>query len=298
MRLELGNKLSYNESTSGILTVYSSEKDFIKGQQDAKFMSQFGCNRIIKNAQETLEIAPSLLNASQKIYGSDYSPEDESGDAHLFCIELFNVCKSMGVKFIFNHEVFNLNSYEDEFIDDISVAPIINGQKDLKNAFLIKAQLFVVAAASYSKNLLNIIGYNLPIYPVKGYSATLNILDNSLVSDVSITDSSHKMVFTKIGDKLRIAGTAEFNGFNYEHNEARSNALINRAKQLYHPNALDFNSPVFWNGLRPTTPSSFPIMRSYHQNVFVNAGHGTLGFTMAAGSGKIMANNIKSYFSP
>mgnify|MGYP006202893103 CR=1 FL=1 len=92
---------------------------------------------------------------------------------------------------------------------------IINGQKDLKNAFLIKAQLFVVAAASYSKNLLNIIGYNLPIYPVKGYSATLNILDNSLVSDVSITDSSHKMVFTKIGDKLRIAGTAEFNGFNY-----------------------------------------------------------------------------------
>lgn len=298
MRKELGDKLSYNHLTKGILTVYSSSEDFIKGQQDAHFMSQFGCNRIIKNQDEVYAMAPFLKNSQQTIYGADFSPEDESGDARLYCEELTNVCLNMGVKFLFNHEVTTLvPHHEDEFLEAVGVSPVnSDGSLIPHSEFMLNAQAFVLCTASHSTKFASMLGSYLPIYPVKGYSASFNIKDQSLVNDFSMTDSSKKMVFTKIGNQLRVAGTAEFNGFNMDDNPARSQALVERTKQFYDDNAIDFNSPTFWHGLRPTTPNSIPYLRRLWHNVFVNAGHGTLGFTLAAGSGKLLSNQLKEHF--
>lgn len=299
MREELGNKFNYNHSTSGILTIYTSEKDFQDGKNAAQFMSQFGCNRIIKSAQETLELAPQLKYSSNQIYGSDFSPEDESGDAYLYCSELEKICREMGVQFIYGQEAIQFQFYDDGHIDEVYIHPTIknNEQYNSDKITYLKAHAFILATASYTSKLTHNLGINVPIYPVKGYSATIDIKDDSLISDISITDTSHKMVFTKIKDKLRIAGTAEFNGFNYELNNIRCEALVNRAKELFHKDSVDFENPTFWTGLRPTTPSSCPIIKGTHyDNLFINAGHGTLGFTMAPGSGKLMHQIIRKYF--
>lgn len=295
LRRDLGSQLSYNQKTNGILTVYSSIDDFNKGQQDAQFMSKFGCHRIIKSAEQVYQMAPYLKNSHQQIFGADYSPEDETGDAKLFCDQLTQVCKNMGVQFLFQHEVTALSPYDDDdYIEAVIVHPLdLNGQRIHNESFSINANSFVICAASESNKFASALGSYLPIYPVKGYSATLLIKDQSLVSDFSITDSAKKMVFTKLGDKLRIAGTAEFNGYNYDENKFRSLMLVNRAKDFFSEDAIDFSSPVFWNGLRPTTPNSIPIIKQIWQNVFVNSGHGTLGFTLAPGSGKIITSKVK-----
>lgn len=297
LRRDLGEQLSYNQKTNGILTVYSSLNDFNKGQLDANFMSQFGCHRIIKSSEQVYEMAPYLKNSKQQIFGADFSPEDETGDAKLFCDQLTHVCKNMGVQFLFQHEVTALAPYDDDdYIESAIINPLdLNGQRIKDASFSMTANSFVICAASETNRFASALGYYLPIYPVKGYSATLPINQQSLIPDFSITDSSKKMVFTKLGDKLRIAGTAEFNGHNYDENKYRSLMLINRAKDFFSDEAVDFSSPIFWNGLRPTTPNSIPIIKKIWQNVFVNSGHGTLGFTLAPGSGKIITSKIKEF---
>lgn len=300
MREELGDNLQYNQLTSGILTIYTSEKDFQSGKSAAKFMNQFGCDRIIKTQQETLELLPQLEHAKPTIFGSDFSPEDETGDANLYCKQLAKICLDMGVQFMYGYEALQFYFSDDEHLQGVYVHPTLkDGETNYsKDVFHIEGHAFVLATASLTYKLGIPIGVNPCVYPVKGYSATLDIKDNSLVSDISITDSSHKMVFTKLNNKLRIAGTAEFNGFNYDLNTTRCNALINRAKELFHPNSLDFDNPFFWTGLRPTTPSSVPIIKkTSYENLFLNIGHGTLGFTMAPGSGRILTQTIKKYLN-
>lgn len=298
MRRDLGDKLFYNHQTNGILTVYSSAEDFAKGQQDASFMSQFGCHRIVKSPEQVFEMAPFLKFSQQKIFGADFSPEDETGDAKLFCDSLTQICKDMGVYFLFSHEVTSILPHDgDDFIESVVVTPLdAHSHKINESSFALDAHAFVVCAANHTPAFASMLGSYLPIYPVKGYSATFDIKDQSLVNDFSMTDSSKKMVFTKLGDKLRVAGTAEFNGYNTDDNPARSFSLVSRAQQFYSSDAIDFSSAFFWHGLRPTTPNSIPVIKIIWQNVILNAGHGTLGFTLAPGSGKIAASKVKQIF--
>lgn len=299
LRDDLGDRLQYNYNTSGIATIYTSTKDFEMGKQSAQFMSQFGCHRIIKNKEETIELLPDL-NEQLIIHGSDYSPEDETGDALLYCSELEKVCLDMGVKFIYDHEALQFYFADDENIREVYIHPTLKENETFSNdkVIFLDAHAFVLATATSTFKLGDPIGVKPLIYPVKGYSATIDILDHSLITDVSITDSENKMVFTKLGNKLRIAGTAEFNGYDLSLNPVRCNALVNRAKQLFKPGALDYDSTVFWTGLRPTTPSSVPVIKkTSYENLFLNVGHGTLGFTMAAGSGRILTQIIKKYFN-
>ncbi|HET7773284.1 MAG TPA: FAD-dependent oxidoreductase, partial [Burkholderiaceae bacterium] len=152
------------------------------------------------------------------------------------------------------------------------------------------ADAYVAALGSFTPFILDTVGVSVPIYPTKGYSATFRITDSSKAPWVSVADSNFKMVFTRIGDRLRIAGTAELNGWNRELNPARCEALRRRTRELF-PEACDYEAPQYWTGLRPSTPSNIPLIgRTGLDNLYINAGHGTLGWTMGCGSGKAMAD--------
>jgi D-amino-acid dehydrogenase len=295
------HNLQYEQQTKGILTFYTSEKSFQDGIKSAKFMSKFGCERFIKSKEETFEIEPTLKNSQINIFGSDYTPDDESGDAKIFTEKLKDICIQMGVEFLFGEEIIDVNYQSDKiysvFVTDKKnvISSLKNNDKikiisSIKNE--IKGDIFVNCLGSYSTLFAKKLGINLPIYPAKGYSATIPIIKPELINTVSLTDMDMKIVLTRIGNFLRIAGTVEFNGYNLEMNFNRCLVLTNRTKILY-PEGLDFNNVIYWTGLRPATPGMKPIIRQEKiKNLFTNSGHGTLGWTMAAGSGKMISSLI------
>jgi D-amino-acid dehydrogenase len=154
------------------------------------------------------------------------------------------------------------------------------------------ADAYVVALGSYSPLLTRPIGLDLPIYPAKGYSATVDIVDESKAPTVSITDDEWKMVFTRLGRRMRIAGTAELSGYSTDLNPVRCQALTRRAMEVF-PGSAEFGKATFWTGLRPSTPSNVPLIGPTKiPNLYLNTGHGTLGWTMACGSGRALADII------
>ena len=154
------------------------------------------------------------------------------------------------------------------------------------------ADSYVCAMGSYSYLMLKPIGITIPVYPAKGYSATLSTEGFEGAPMVSLTDEAMKIVFSRIGNRLRIAGTAELDGYSTHLSLVRTEALVRRARELF-PNAADYDHPVYWTGLRPATPSNCPLLgRTRIANLFLNTGHGTLGWTEGCGSGRALADLI------
>ena len=293
--------LEYNQLTKGILTFYSSEKSFQASKEASLFIQKYGCDRQIKSIEETYAIEPVLKNCSFPIYGSDFTAEDESGDAKLFTQNMKKECIRLGVEFIFNQEIVHIESSKNkiQYVETVPAQEIyfdkkynekrISQSQHTKKYF---TDTFVCALGSYTSLIAGKLGIYLPIYPAKGYSATLPILNSDLVNQTSLTDSDKKIVLTRLGDRLRIAGTAEFNGYNLEINHVRCDALVKQTKKII-PEGLDYERADFWTGLRPATPGNVPIIKQMkYDNFFINSGHGTLGWTMAAGSGKLISQII------
>lgn len=150
----------------------------------------------------------------------------------------------------------------------------------------------VVAMGSYSARILSPLGVSCQVYPAKGYSATFTILNSEAAPHVSLSDSANKTVYSRFGDQLRVAGTAELSGFSRSLNTKRCNSIVKHAQELF-PNALDFDNVQFWSGLRPATPSNIPLIgQTKIRNLYLNTGHGTLGWTLGAGSGRALADVI------
>ncbi len=158
----------------------------------------------------------------------------------------------------------------------------------------LSADRYVVALGCYSTPLLSKIGIDLPVYPAKGYSVTLPILDTTMAPNVSLMDDYLKIVFTRLGNRLRVAGTAELNGYNLDINHERCEVMIRRVMELF-PGVAKPEEAERWTGLRPATPSNVPLIgRSRFPNLFLNTGHGTLGWTMACGSAKALTDIINN----
>jgi D-amino-acid dehydrogenase len=156
---------------------------------------------------------------------------------------------------------------------------------------------YVVALGSHSTRMLAPLGVNLDIYPAKGYSVTMPVRDPALAHHVSLTDDEYKLVFSRLGDRLRIAGTCELNGYDTTLNPVRCQAIVRRTSELF-PGAGDTEKAEYWTGLRPATPSNVPyIGRTKYRNLYLNTGHGTLGWTHSCGSGKAIAD-IVSHRAP
>jgi D-amino-acid dehydrogenase len=246
-------------------------------------MRDFGVERRILSADEVVALEPALAPQRGRIVGGDFTPADESGDVHLFTVALAERCVAAGVDFRYSTRVTRL----------ISVGGRVEGVEILQpdgSYGTVQADAYVVAMGSYSPLLVRPLGVACNVYPAKGYSATFPILDPLAAPTVSLTDSSHKVVFSRLGNRLRMAGTAELAGYSRALNPQRCEAMTNLARDLF-PGALDFERVTYWSGLRPSTPSNVPLIgRTRIPNLYLNTGHGTLGWTMGVGSGRALAD--------
>jgi D-amino-acid dehydrogenase len=272
--------LAYDHLERGILHVYTDRREFSTAIAAAAVMREFGCERRTVTVDECLAIEPALVPARRLLVGGDYTAADESGDAHCFTQQLASRCAARGVTFRYGITVDRLS-----LVGGRVAGVVAAGQVHAADAY-------VAALGSYTPLLLRPLGLRLPVYPAKGYSATVPLAADSIAPTVSLTDDGHKLVFSRLGQRLRIAGTAEFNGYNTELNAVRCRALIERASELF-PALRPAGETEFWCGLRPATPSNVPLIgRSVVPNLYINTGHGTLGWTMACGSGAALADIV------
>jgi len=234
-----------------------------------------------KTPDECIAIEPALAPAKKLLTGGSWYPTDESGDAHKFTLELAQRCIAKGVRFEFGVDIKGFSVENEKILGARTSA----GQ-------LVKADAFVLALGSYSPLLSRPLGIDLPIYPLKGYSVTMPVKDPPSAWTVSLSDAAHKLVLSRLGDRLRIAGTAELNGYDTEINQVRCDAIVKRVMELF-PDAGDASKPTYWAGLRPATPDNIPcIGRTKYPNLYLDTGHGTLGWTFACGSGRALADIV------
>ena len=284
--LRAATGIRYDHRTEGILHFYTSAKEFDGAQAPAAVMREFGCDLRMISVDEAVRLEPALAHIKPQLAGASYTAEDESGDANLFARELVQLCSRQGVQFLMNHTITALRTGTAFTIDHVEAT-------NADGRFLrIRGDAYILALGSLSPLYSAPLGITLPIYPAKGYSVTMPVKDASRANQVSLTDDEYKLVYSRLGDRLRIAGTAELNGYDRDLNRVRCEAIVRRVEQLF-PGAGDAEQAQFWTGLRPATPSNVPIIgRSKITNLYLNTGHGTLGWTHSCGSGKSIARII------
>ncbi len=286
LRAEL--QLDYDQQTRGILHVYTDAREFAAAMQPAAMMRALGCRREVIDVAQARAIEPAL--ASVPLVGATYTPDDESGDAQRFCQQLAAHAEQAGVQFLWNTTVERLHRQGDR-LTGVSVRHA-DGRSSL-----MQADAHVLCLGSHSPVYTRQVGFNLLIYPAKGYSATYHLPAGLMAPMVSLTDDAHKLVFSRLGSRLRVAGTAEFNGHGLALNPLRCAALHRRVGALF-PQLAPLK-PDYWAGLRPSTPSNVPyIGRSPLANLYLNTGHGTLGWTHCCGSAKLLAALLGGHAPP
>lgn len=284
VRAETG--IDYDCLTRGILHFYTDKKEFEDSLPIAKLMRDLGCDRQSISAEEVIRLEPALAGIRDKIVGGDFTASDESGDIYKFTTGLAHKAAEAGVHFQFNTTVTRLLTTGSGSAAKITEVEVIGA--DGRHQVL-HADAFVMAMGSFSVPMLQPLGINLMVYPGKGYSATYPITNPEAAPTTSLTDDGYKLVFSRLGNRLRAAGTCELNGYTRELNTTRCEALTRRTRELF-PDACDYSNPVYWTGLRPLTPSNVPyIGKTKYANLFLNTGHGTLGWTMGCGSGRAIA---------
>ncbi len=289
--------LHYDQRTQGILHFYTSQKEFDGALKPAEQMRALGCERQVISADEAVKLEPSLAHIRPQLAGATYTAEDESGDANQFARQLVKLCEAAGVKFLMSHTITSLRTTGTGAATKIDHVEATDSEGRFRK---LSADSYVLAMGSLSPLYASPLGINLPIYPAKGYSVTMPVKDASMAHQVSLTDDEFKLVFSRLtpqdgdprGDRLRIAGTAELNGYDRDLNRVRCEAIVRRVEQLF-PGAGDTTQASYWTGLRPATPSNVPIIgQSKIANLYMNTGHGTLGWTHACGSGKSIARIV------
>lgn len=283
--LRAATGLQYEQRSQGILHFYTSEAEYEAAQEPARQMREQGCELDMKTPDECVAIEPALAQCRAKIVGGSMTPSDESGDAHRFTQELAQRCAEAGVQFRYETRILGCER-EGDAVSQLITADAAGRVQRLR------ADAYVLCMGSFSRGFARELGIDLNIYPAKGYSVTLPVIAPEHSYQVSLTDDEYKLVFSRLGDRLRIAGTAELNGYDTTLNLARCEAIVRRTRELF-PQMSDGRGAQFWTGLRPATPSNVPyIGRSRLRNLFLNTGHGTLGWTHGCGSGAAVADIV------
>ena len=285
LRRELA--LDYDHLERGILHFYTDPREFEHALPQAALMREFGCDRVPKTAAECLAIEPALSGSQVPVVGGTYTAGDESGDARRFTEALARHAKGRGVHFRYGEAVTAL----------LRQGGRLTGVR-LASGESLSADITVLALGSYSPLLLRPLGVRLAVYPAKGYSATLALPDGVAAPSVSLTDDGHKIVISRLGQSLRVAGTAEFNGYDTALNAARCAALLHRTCRIF-PALAGVTTVDYWAGLRPATPGNVPLIGDMAgaglKGLWLNTGHGTLGWTLACGSGRLLADVISGH---
>jgi D-amino-acid dehydrogenase len=271
-------RIEFNHLKKGILHIYCKEAEFEHAQKQAQFQHEHGCEEHVLSWEDCLKMEPALKDTQKRIYGGIHAPMDESGDIHVFTQKLAAYCEEhFGAKFHYNMPVHKLLS-ERRRITGI-----------LTDSGPLKADAYVMSLGAYSAPLLRQVGISVPIYPMKGYSITWNATDD--MPNVSLTDDARKIVYSRLGDKMRCAGTAEFARYNTDVNPKRIDPIRRGISALF-PSA-DLSQMTEWACLRPSTPDGPPIVgRTQMDNLFMHTGHGTLGWTQSAGTAKTLTDIV------
>ncbi|OTG93462.1 D-amino acid dehydrogenase [Acinetobacter sp. ANC 4973] len=280
LRKETG--ISYEHRSKGTLQVFRNEAQLDAVQRDIQVLKECGVDYELLLKDELAKVEPALEHAKDKLVGGLHLPNDETGDCYMFTNALADLAKGLGVDFKFNQNVERLVVEGDEI-----KGVVVDGK-------VLTADRYVLAFGSYSRDFLKPLNLNLPVYPVKGYSLTIPIIDPAFAPQSTVLDETYKIAITRFDQRIRVGGMAELSGFNHGLNTDRRATLEMVTQDLF-PGG-DLAQASFWTGLRPMTPDSTPIIGATgYKNLFLNTGHGTLGWTMACGSGKLISDLVMNH---
>jgi D-amino-acid dehydrogenase len=278
LRAETG--ITYDDRTRGTLQLFRTQKQVDGTAKDIEILKQYGVPYEVLDHEGYLKYEPALSLVKEKFVGALRLPGDETGDCYLFTQKLAKMAEALGVDFRYGVNIRALNR------DGNRIGGV---QTD---AGEIKADCYIVALGSYSPLLLRPVGIDIPVYPVKGYSITVPIADAQYAPESTIMDETHKVALTRLGARIRVGGTAELAGYNLKLRESRRATLDHVITDLF-PRGGDLSKATFWAGLRPMTPDGTPVIGpTPFNNLWVSTGHGTLGWTMATGTGALLADWI------
>lgn len=271
--------ISYENRSKGTLQLFRKDAQLDAVQRDIEVLKESDVEYELLDRDGLARVEPALAAAKDKLVGGLHLPNDETGDCYLFTNALAKLAQEMGVDFQFNQNVEKLLVEGDEI-----KGVLVNGK-------VLTADRYVLAFGSYSREFLKPLHLDLPVYPVKGYSLTVPIVDPAMAPQSTVLDETYKIAITRFDQRIRVGGMAELSGFNLGLNQDRRATLEMVTKDLF-PGG-DLPQASFWTGLRPMTPDSTPIIGgTRYKNLFLNTGHGTLGWTMACGSGKLISDLV------
>lgn len=273
--------VKFDNIREGILHIFSDEKEFDNAVKQAEFQNKFGCPSEIADYKKCIQLEPALEHAGKPLKGGIFQSLDESGDVFTFTQELAKLCESEHkTVFHYNTNIKSINK---------SRGNITSVTTD-KGTF--SGDIYIMSLGSYSNIYLKPIGISIPVYPMKGYSITFPA--NHYTPKISLTDTENKIVYSRLGERLRIAGTAEFAGHNTSIRPERIAPIVKAVQNLL-PKCEYGNPASEWACLRPSTPDGPPIIgKTKYPNFYMNTGHGTLGWTQAAGSAALIADIIEN----
>ncbi|HBR1414391.1 TPA: D-amino acid dehydrogenase [Klebsiella pneumoniae] len=271
--------IHYEGRQGGTLQLFRSQKQFDNAYRDMEVLKAAGVPYTLLTASELDQAEPALARVSHKLTGGLQLPDDETGDCQMFTRALTELAKNAGVKFIFNQNIDTL----------LHSAGKVTGVKCGPSVY--QADKYVIALGSYSPSLMPE-GIKIPVYPLKGYSLTIPIENPDMAPASTVLDETYKVAVTRFDDRIRVGGMAEIVGYNTELKQKRRETLEMVVTDLY-PGGGRVEEATFWTGLRPMTPDGTPIIgRTPLSNLYLNTGHGTLGWTMSCGSGALLADII------
>ncbi|MDF0544734.1 D-amino acid dehydrogenase [Sphingobium sp. H39-3-25] len=278
LRAETG--ISYDERSQGTLQLFREAQQMDGIARDIEVLQADGVPFEVLDRAGCLAAEPGLANSASSIAGGLRLPNDETGDCFKFTNRLAETAQAQGVAFHFGRSIVRLEQEGGRITGVVTDAGVMT------------ADAYLVALGSFSPGLLRPLGLRVPVYPVKGYSITVPITDAARAPVSTLLDESYKVAITRLGDRIRVGGMAEISGFNNSLPPARRATLEHSVGTLF-SDAGDLAGASYWSGLRPMTPDSTPIIGgTRYPNLFLNTGHGTLGWTMACGSGHVIADII------
>jgi len=287
IELRAATGIEYDHRTLGTLQVFKTQKQLDQVGKDVEVLRAGGIPFRILDERQCLSVEPGLNNARARVVGGLHLPNDETGDCFMFTSKLANLCRAAGVSFRFDTILKQLHS------DGAKVTGLVTDSGQ------IEADAYVIALGSYSASFVRPLKLRLPIYPVKGYSMTVPIQNEDDAPQSTLMDETHKVAITRLGARIRVGGMAELAGFDQRLVTKRRATLEHSLASLFPRAAAGTAERTFWCGLRPMTPDGTPIVGPTPlSNLYLNTGHGTLGWTMSCGSAQIIADLIAERPSP
>ena len=278
--LRASTGIAYDERMQGTLQLFRTQKQFDGSASDIAVLRESGVAFELLDRAGCIRHEPALAQVRDKFVGGLLLPGDETGDCFKFTQRLAALAAVRGVAFRFGTTIRAI----------VRNGTVVDGVAT--EGETLTADAYLVALGSHSPLLLGPIGVHIPVYPVKGYSITVPIVDATGAPESTVMDETHKVAVTRLGDRIRVGGTAELAGYTLKLHEARRNTLTHVVSDLF-PKGGDVSRAEFWCGLRPMTPDGTPVIGATPiANLFLATGHGTLGWTMAAGTGRVMADVI------